>query len=59
MHLYPDERLALFIDGSNLHAAARSLSFDLDFKAMLDDVRERSRFVRAYYYTAVVEGEEF
>jgi len=29
---YKDERLALFIDGSNLYAAARALGFDMDYK---------------------------
>ncbi len=30
MHFYPHERLGLFIDGSNLYAAARALGFDID-----------------------------
>jgi len=59
MTLYPAERVALFIDGANLYSAARSLNVDLDFKALLEDFRARSILVRAYYYTAVVEGEEF
>lgn len=59
MNLYPSDRLALFIDGANLYSAARSLNRDLDFKRMLDWFRARSQLVRAYYYTAVVEGEEF
>jgi uncharacterized LabA/DUF88 family protein len=59
MNLYPSDRLAVFIDGANLYSAARSLNHDLDFKKMLDWFRARSQLVRAYYYTAVVEGEEF
>ncbi|MDI1280830.1 MAG: uncharacterized LabA/DUF88 family protein [Brevundimonas sp.] len=59
MTLYPTDRLALFIDGSNLYASARALNADLDFKAMIESFRDRAVLMRAYYYTAVVEGEEF
>ena len=31
---YRDERLALFIDGSNLYAAAKALAFDIDYKLL-------------------------
>ena len=51
--------MAIFIDGSNLYSAARALQHDMDFRRMLDWFRERSILTRAYYYTAVVEGEEF
>jgi len=53
------ERLALFIDGANLHATAKGLHADLDFRRLLDLFAGRGRLVRALYYTAVVEGEEF
>ena len=59
MNLYPSERTALFIDGANLYSAARALNIDMDFRRMLDFFRERTVLVRAYYYTAVIEGEEF
>lgn len=53
------DRLAVFIDGSNLYSAARALQYDMDFRRMLDWFREKSILTRAYYYTAVIEGEEF
>ena len=53
------ERIALFIDGANLYSAARALNADLDFRKLLDLYRANGVLVRAYYYTAVVEGEEF
>ena len=56
---HPTDRLAIFIDGSNLYSAARALQHDMDFRRMLDWFNARSRLVRASYYTAVVEGEEF
>lgn len=59
MTLYPTDRTALFIDGANLYSAARALNTDLDFRKLVESFREKAVLVRAYYYTAVVEGEEF
>ena len=56
---YKDDRLALFIDGSNLHAAAKSLGFDIDFKLLRAEFERRGKLLRAYYYTAILEQEEF
>ncbi len=56
---YKDDRLALFIDGSNLHAAAKALGFDIDFKLLRAEFERRGKLLRAYYYTALVEQEEF
>ena len=59
MRLYPTDRLALFIDGANLYSATKALNADIDFKKMVDAFREKAVLVRAHYYTAVTEGEEF
>src|SRR5690606_15892106 len=59
MTFYPTDRIALFIDGANLYAAARSLNVDLDFRKLIDEFRRKGILVRAYYYTAIVEGEEY
>ena len=56
---YKDDRLALFIDGSNLHAAAKSLGFDLDYKLLRQEFERRGKLIRAYYYTALLESEEY
>ncbi len=53
------ERAALFIDGANLHAASRALGFDVDYKNLLTYFRQRSYLVRAYYYTALLETDEY
>lgn len=53
------DRIALFIDGANLYSAARALNVDLDFRKLSDWFGQKGQLVRAYYYTAVVEGEEF
>jgi uncharacterized LabA/DUF88 family protein len=52
-------RIALFIDGANLYSAARSLNVDLDFRKLSEYFGNDGRLIRAYYYTAIVEGEEF
>lgn len=56
---YPEEKLALFIDGSNLYAAARSLDFDIDYKKLLRWAADQGRLVRAFYYTALIEDQEY
>lgn len=56
---YKDDRLALFIDGSNLHAAAKSLGFDIDYKLLRQEFERRGKLTRAYYYTALLESEEY
>jgi uncharacterized LabA/DUF88 family protein len=59
MTFYPTDRLALFIDGANLYSAAKGLGFDIDYRKLLEEFRKRSILVRAYYYTALVENEEY
>ncbi len=56
---YPKERVGLFIDGSNLYAAARALAFDIDYKRLLDAFGESGRLIRAFYYTALIEDQEY
>ena len=59
MHFYPTERLALFIDGANLYATAKSLGFDIDYKRLLGLFRQKGQLVRALYYTALAEEQEY
>jgi uncharacterized LabA/DUF88 family protein len=53
------ERLAVFIDGANLYAASRTLGFDVDYKNLLAYFRKQGYLVRAYYYTALLETDEY
>src|SRR5437763_12633723 len=53
------EKLALFIDGANLFATAKSLGFDIDYKRLLREFQSRGDLLRAFYYTAVIEDQEF
>lgn len=59
MIFYKEERMAMFIDGANLYAASRGLGFDIDYKRLLELFAGRGRLVRAFYYTALVENEEY
>lgn len=55
---YKDERLALFIDGVNLFAAAKALGFDIDYKLLRQEFLRRGKLMRAFYYTAILETED-
>ncbi len=59
MRCYAGEKIALFIDGSNLYAAARALGFDIDYRKLLDFFATKGRLIRAFYYTALVEEQEY
>ncbi len=59
MIFYKEERLALFIDGANLYAAARSLGFDVDYKRLLELFAKKGRLIRAFYYTTLIEDQEY
>ena len=56
---YSEEKVAIFIDGSNLYAAAKALDFDIDYKRLLKWIASRGRLVRAFYYTALIEDQEY
>ncbi len=56
---YTDEKVAIFIDGSNLYSAARALEFDIDYKLLLECIATNGRLVRAFYYTALIEDQDY
>jgi len=58
MIFYPQERIGVFIDGANLYASARALGFDIDYKKLLN-LFQKAQLVRAFYYTALVEEQEY
>ena len=55
----PREKIALFIDGANLYAASRTLGFDIDYRKLLKAFQKRGYLLRAYYYTALIEDQEY
>ena len=52
-------KIALFIDGANLYATSRSLGFEIDFKRLLQEYESRGALLRALYYTATIEDQEY
>jgi uncharacterized LabA/DUF88 family protein len=53
------EKIALFIDGSNLYATSKALGFDIDYRRLLSEFRSRGVLLRAFYYTTVIEDQEY
>ena len=51
--------IALFIDGANLYATAKTLGFDIDYKRLLTEFQSRGTLLRAFYYTAIIEDQEY
>lgn len=59
MIFYPEERLAVFVDGANLYGTAKALGFDIDYRRLLALFAAKGRLLRAYYYTALMEDQEY
>ena len=53
------ERVGLFVDGANLYHTSRALGFEIDFAQLLDYFRGGTYLVRAFYYTALIETEDY
>lgn len=56
---YPEERIAMFVDGANLYSAAKTLGFDIDYKKLLELIGTKGRLIRALYYTALFEDQDY
>ena len=59
MTFYPDEKIGLYIDGANVYSTSKALDFDIDYRRLLDEFRKRGRLVRANYYTALLENDDY
>ena len=57
--LNAQSRIALLIDGANLHATAKALGFDIDYKRLLKELQIRGNLLRAFYYTAILEDQAY
>ena len=51
--------IALFIDGANLYATTKALGFDIDYRRLLQEFQSRGMLLRAFYYTAIIEDQEY
>jgi uncharacterized LabA/DUF88 family protein len=52
-------KIAVFIDGANLYATAKTLGFDIDYRRLLEEFQNRGTLLRTFYYTAIVEDQEY
>ena len=59
LQFYPHEKVALFIDGANLYGTSKSLGFDIDYKRLMTFFGEKAHLIRAFYYTALIEDQEY
>src|SRR6202051_2428120 len=59
MSVSSPNNIALFIDGANLYATAKTLGFDIDYKRLLTEFQSRGTLLRAFYYTAIIEDQEY
>ena len=57
--MLPPDRIALFIDGANLHSTCRALGFDVDYKRLLKEFQGRGALLRAFYFTTIIEDQEY
>ena len=49
----PNDRVAIFIDGENIHYSAKHLNMRLDYLKLCRKLTGTRRLVRAFFYTAV------
>ncbi|MGC8852405.1 MAG: NYN domain-containing protein [Hydrogenobacter sp.] len=53
-----DERVVLFIDGSNLFHAIRYLNVKIDYQKLVEFLTESRRLIRAYFYGAIPQEKD-
>jgi len=53
------KKAALFIDGANLHATAKALRVDIDYRRLLAEFGSRYSLLRAFYFTATFDDQEY
>lgn len=56
---YPNERLALFIDGPNFHTATKALGWPVDYIVMQQHFAKWGQLLRSIYYTAIRETTDY
>jgi uncharacterized LabA/DUF88 family protein len=59
MSVTATNKIALFIDGANFYATAKALGLDVDYRRLLNEFESRGTLVRAFYYTATIEDQEY
>src|SRR6476619_1693844 len=59
MSIDPREKVVLFIDGANLYATSKAIGIDIDYRRLLAEFQSKAYLLRAYYYTALAEDQEY
>lgn len=59
MHFYPEEKIAVFIDGANLYATTKAIDIHIDFKKLSSFFAEQGQLIRMSYYTAIFDDTEY
>jgi uncharacterized LabA/DUF88 family protein len=59
MPIDPREKVVLFIDGANLYATSKAIGIDIDYRRLLAEFQSMGYVLRAYYYTALIEEQEY
>jgi uncharacterized LabA/DUF88 family protein len=59
MAIDPREKIVLFIDGANLYATSKAIGIDIDYRRLLAEFSAKAYLLRANYYTALVEEQEY
>jgi uncharacterized LabA/DUF88 family protein len=59
MSIDPREKVVLFVDGANLYATSKAIGVDIDYRRLLQEFQSKAYLLRAYYYTALVEDQEY
>ncbi|SFZ81301.1 Uncharacterized conserved protein, LabA/DUF88 family [Devosia enhydra] len=59
MSIDPREKVVLFIDGANLYATSKAIGIDIDYRRLLAEFQSKSYVLRAHYYTALLEDQEY
>jgi len=54
----PNDRVAIFIDGENIHYSAKHLNMRLDYLKLCRKLADGRRLLRSYFYTAVSNQSE-
>lgn len=52
-------KIAIFIDGANLHSTAKTLGFEIDYRRLLTEFRRRGTLLRAFFFTAIVDDQQY
>ena len=55
---YKDERLAIFIDGSNLYASSKALEFEIDYKLLKQEFMRRGKLPVSYTHLTLPTNRE-